>query len=175
MYPRDLSSASFFYSIISATLSNSVLEFDTPIFGEKIKGRKIIVRPCYEQIFHEIQSKQTKSRYRFVTGTSGVGKSLFAIYCIRQYLPTHPVLYQHAMHGEARPKPILFYNNNVYMLTDEHVRYILDLKCVYVSDAVIPLSTLHPESITIFVSSHKEMMFHQFVKQHSVVPLYMPL
>ena len=74
----------FFSHLSKSRLEHERLVFDVKVFGSGDKDAYI--RPCYKELHGIIFPGLKQGKQCIVTGTPGIGKSLFGFYCFRQLL-----------------------------------------------------------------------------------------
>ena len=81
---------SFYADIKNAKLSEDgrVLRFPNgmPPGGRREFPEEIFIRQAYEDFYAVIKNKRKRCIYFVVTGTPGIGKSIFVLYCMWRYL-----------------------------------------------------------------------------------------
>ena len=90
----------FFNLLSTGKVGDDFLEFSLPLFGSTEYPKKLLVRNCYEIIFHKIMealSDEDRPNVATVMGTPGIGKTVFGVFAIHRLLKEgKTVMYYHA-------------------------------------------------------------------------------
>jgi len=92
------------------------IEFSNDLFGDDKAGKVLYVRDCYKGLFAEIEKERFDKEVggAVITGTPGIGKTMFSAYLIRQYM-------------DMKVNTILFkFRNEGYILISRSKRWECD-------------------------------------------------
>eukprot|EP00300_Choanocystis_sp_HF-7_P008033 c15658_g2_i1.p1 GENE.c15658_g2_i1~~c15658_g2_i1.p1 ORF type:complete len:650 (+),score=0.04 c15658_g2_i1:112-2061(+) len=132
-------------------------------FAEDISGnltlKPIFNRPCYQQLTKAIMSGNYKDKI-WVRGTPGIGKSMYSILLVREYLLKGiNVLYWSACKGNPTDIVKVFFNiSNIENLVTSYVRDLQELKnakFVHIYDTCAPPNSTFVNQKQILISSNE--------------------
>ena len=150
-------------------------------FAEEFNPR-IFVRECYKEMYDIImrmnkEEDVKKRRRRFlVTGTPGIGKSLFALYFIKRYLDENNCSAPFGFQRDRGKANIVTSNGNLYKDVPSAM-YENEENLPFFCDGVEKFEPNGPglPKLMIVTSSPDDARFKEFVKDNSVVRLTMPV
>jgi hypothetical protein len=150
-------------------------------FAEEFNPR-IFVRECYKEMYDLIMKMNkaediTKRRRRFlVTGTPGIGKSLFALYFIKRYLDEYNCSAPFGFQRDRGVADIITSNGDLYKNVPSAI-YESENNLPFFCDGIEKFEPDGPgiPKLMIVTSSPDDARFKEFVKDNSVVRLTMPV
>ena len=150
-------------------------------FAEEFNPR-IFVRECYKEMYDLIMKMNkaediTKRRRRFlVTGTPGIGKSLFALYFIKRYLDEYNCSAPFGFQRDRGKANIITSSGAIYRGVPKEI-YESEKNLPFFCDGVEKFEPNGPgfPKLMIVTSSPDDARFKEFVKDNSVVRLTMPV
>ena len=171
-------------------VNNEILTFPMdsyPVEGMGYKfatlsNPRIFVRECYKEMYDIImrmnkEEDVKKRRRRFlVTGTPGIGKSLFALYFIKRYLDENNCSAPFGFQRDRGKADIVTSNGNLYRDVPSAM-YKSEKNLSFFCDGVEKFEPNGPglPKLMIVTSSPDDARFKEFVKDNSVVRLTMPV
>ena len=171
-------------------VNNEILTFPLnsyPVEGMGYKfatefNPRIFVRECYKEMYDLIMEMNNiedidERRCRFlVTGTPGIGKSLFALYFIKRYLDENNCSAPFGFQRLSEKADIVTSNGNLYKNVPSAM-YENEKNLPFFCDAIGKFEPNGPGSpkLMIVTSSPDDARFKEFVKDNSVVRLTMPV
>jgi hypothetical protein len=174
----------------SGVNSNEILTFPMNSYPVKGMGYKfveefnprIFVRECYKEMYDLIMEMNKaediqKRRRRFlVTGTPGIGKSLFALYFIKRYLDENNYSAPFGFQRDRGVADIITSNGDLYKNVPS-ATYGNEENLPFFCDGVEKFEPNGPgfPKLMIVTSSPDDARFKEFVKDNSVVKLTMPV
>ena len=147
------------------------MQFNSDVLGEVAFGKTFFVRDCYKDLvtFMEI-SKDRGSDFRFViSGTPGIGKSMFIAYCLLRFSSKFSSIILHT-------KSIIYFIDRgqvSIIAVDEASAMLLNEEILYLVDGTRPI--LSANCFTILVTSPRFSVYKEFVKaRNTTTVLTMP-
>ena len=171
-------------------VNNEILAF--PINSYPVKGMlytfasvskpRIFVRDCYKEMYDIImkmnkeEDLDKKRRSFLITGTPGIGKSLFALYFIKRYLDENNGSAPFGFQRERRIADINTSEGNLYVGVPSG-KYRFEKNLPFFCDAVDKFEPNGPglPKLMIVTSSPDNARFKEYVKDNFVVRLTMPV
>jgi len=171
-------------------IDNKVLTFPKnsyPLEGmgyELIKNieSRIFIRKCYKEMYNLIMKmitnedlKQRKRKF-LITGTPGIGKSLFTLYFIKRYLDENNYSAPFGFQRDRGKADIITSDGNLYVdVADKFYRFEENLP--FFCDGIDKFEPNGPKvpSLMIVTSSPDDARFKEYVKSNFVVTLTMPV
>ena len=141
------------------------------------KISKVYIRKCYQDIFNLFLDKISNgNEYFAISGTPGIGKSLFFVY----------ILYRLTHNTTWKPKHIVYQKDHKFYLYDMKNYMIYKGEAISDSDILESNETLYvidgristPTSakcVTLFISSPRSDYYKSFVKQNMATEWYLPV
>ena len=148
-------------------------------------GREIYVRKCYRQLLALIDTDIVQSLNQpvtqpvMITGTPGIGKSMFGYWLVAVYLQrpdVGKVIYAYCVNETAVYYHLDPSSPHIFSGVSATINDDLDRRdVVLIIDGILPPTASHQCRI-IFVTSPKRELINKFVKVHpSAKRLYMPI
>ena len=168
-------------SFANAQLVNGCLQSANDLFLPYPQNeiKKLFVRKCYEDVF-ELLLKNIKMKSFAISGTPGIGKSLFFVYILYRLMKDHSVKIL-----SLQPNRIVYQMGYSYRcfdlqqqtvaLTTKIEAEVLVLKAdtFYVIDG--QTTPLPSTCIALFISSPRSAQYKEFVKQKMAKEWYFPV
>ena len=150
-------------------------------FVEEFNPR-IFVRECYKEMYDLIMKMNNiedidERRCRFlVTGTPGIGKSLFALYFIKRYLDENNCSAPFGFQRDKGIANIVTSNGDLYEGVPS-AKYKFEENLPFFCDTIGKFEPNGPgfPKLMIVTSSPDDARFKEYVKDNSVVRLTMPV
>jgi hypothetical protein len=150
-------------------------------FSEEMKSR-IYIRESYKEMYDIIMTMHqmkdaVKRRNKFlITGTPGIGKSLFALYFIKRYLDENNYCAPFAFQRNKEKADIITSNGDVYKGVPYDI-YRSEKNLPFFCDAIDKFEPDGPSvpKLMIVTSSPDDSRFKEYAKSNSVVKLTMPV
>jgi len=149
----------------------------------QIMDSRIFIRECYKEMYDLIMKMNTvedvKQRRRkfLITGTPGIGKSLFALYFIKRYLDENNYSAPFGFQREKGIANIITSNGNLYVDVPNKF-YKFEKNLPFFCDGVEKFEPNGPDvpSLMIVTSSPDDARFKEYAdKKNFVVKLTMPV
>ena len=171
-------------------VNNEILAFPInsyPVEGmlykfASVSNPRIFVRDCYKEMYDIIMKMNKeedldKKRCKFlVTGTPGIGKSLFALYFIKRYLDENNGSAPFGFQRKRDKADIITSEGNLYEGVPSG-KYRFEKNLPFFCDAIDKFEPDGPglPKLMIVTSSPDNARFKEYVKDNRVVRLTMPL
>lgn len=168
-------------SFANAQLVDECLQSPNDVFlpYTQYKIKKIYVRKCYEEVF-DLLLKNIKMKSFAISGTSGIGKSLFFVYILYRLMDD---FYEKTL--SLKPNRIVYQMDSTYLCFDLQTRIVTELKLdasqmvrqqdtFYIIDGQSS-TYLISSCTTLFISSPRSQQYKEFVKQKMAKEWYSPV
>ena len=169
-------------------IDNKVLTFPKnsyPLEGmgyeliKKIESR-IFIRKCYKEMYDLIMKmnkiEDEKITKFLITGTPGIGKSLFTLYFIKRYLDENNYSAPFGFQRKREKADIVTSKGDLYRGVPEEI-YASEKNLPFFCDGIDKFEPNGPyvPSLMIVTSSPDDARFKEYVKSNFVVTLTMPV
>jgi hypothetical protein len=141
-----------------------------------LKLRVLFLRPCYPDVFDQLVKHVSQKEKLAISGTPGIGKSLFFIYVLWRFLRED---------SSWRPKVIVYQHQTEYLLIEIEKQEASELfgsyalqvikQCdFYVVDGM-SAHPIHTPAPTLFIASPPTDSYGDYVKQNKALQFCFPI